>query len=242
MKRFLIFCLLQAMLLFSAASAYIAKTNGVTGAFWAHITIAGQPANVDFSVPPPNYDPDTDLDYDRRSIIGYDYEWQMYLYENSDTLAWNGISFDINEEAPNYTPWHGANTLYAWDLYFSEMYYDGGADNPLADEKYDAFWKELRYHGEPVDPYSMPPNYERDLDYYADVRPQIGYHWYWEYYFGSQHNYLTGEAADLEWNGIGFDVTVPPEQSRQDDPFINNRIQRGFMQYWADYFLDGKAE
>ena len=21
-----------------------------------------------------------------------------------------------------------------------------------------------------------------------------------------------------------------------------NRIQRGFMQYWADYFLDGKAE
>ena len=88
----------------------------------------------------------------------------------------------------------------------------------------------------------MPPNYDRDMDYYADVRSQIGYHWYWEYYFGSQHNYLTGEVADLEWNGIGFDVTVPPEQSRQDDSFINNRIQRGFMQYWADYFLDGKAE
>ena len=49
-------------------------------------------------------------------------------------------------------------------------------------------------------------------------------------HFGSQHNYPTGEAADLEWNGISFDVTVPPEQSRQDDPFINNCIQRGFMQ------------
>lgn len=240
MKRFLLFCLLNILLL-TLVNTESAIGEAFADVFWSNLTIADQSISIDFRSPPPNYDSTQDQDRDIRDTIGYEYVWKSYLYENSNVLAWKGIPFDIREEAPNYSEWHASSTLTAWANYFTEMYHEGGANNPLASDDHIAFWIDLRYEGKPVDPYSAPPNYDPELDYYAGCRDEIGYHWYWEYYFGSQHNYLSGEVADLKWNGIPFDVTSPPDNyTKEDDLLPNNRMQRGYLGYWAEYFLHSK--
>lgn len=169
--------------------------------------------------------------------------WKHYWYTNNSTLNWRGIEFDAGVKPPNYIDWvhYDSHYIDVWNDYFTEMYYEGGDANPLSSEKYIPFWTELRYEGNTVDPYSAPPNYVQSLDLYAEYRDEIGYHWYWEYYFTSQHNYITGKNAVLKWKEVSVDVTSCPDSYvRENDSYADNRMRRGYLSYWADYFLTGE--
>ena len=92
------------------------------------------------------------------------------------------------------------NPIINWADYFSEMYHAGGRSIWYDENGYSPFWDGLRCNGEPVDPYTPPPDYDASLDYWAELRPVIGYAWHWNYYF---INHCMGdEEVVLEWNGI----------------------------------------
>lgn len=231
--------LLMAVLVFTIMlQAAFATTHAETGkdfdVFWSMLEYNG--SVVDRFSPPPLRSASSPEEGDPEK--GYENDWVSYLYRHPGITKWNGIAFDVSDCAPNYDTWVSMSKIFFWETYFREMYNIGGAENPLAHDDYVDFWAKLEYEGGPINPFEAPPNYEPTYDCWKDERDEIGYHWYWQYYFGSQHNYMTGEAADLKWNGVAFDVTSCPENYVMDaDVYWASRGHLGYLEYWADYFL-----
>jgi len=238
MRRFSLFLLI--FIVVCNNTSYAEDQGSLQDVFWNNLRYNN--GLVDFSQPSPACTSEDALCSD---FSQYPHEqcWKAYWFKDASMLEWFSIEFSASVRPANYSDWNHWDCHYTevWADYFAEMYYEGGVNNPLASDDYIAFWIDMRYEGAPVDPYSAPPNYDPELDYYAGCRGEIGYHWYWEYYFGSQHNYATGEVADLEWCGIPFDVTTCPyDYIQEEDSFPYNRMQRGYLEYWAEYFLHSK--
>ena len=205
---------------------------------------------VDMSTPPPNYDFERDTRYaDGRAYIrdeiGYEDWWRRYFAEGH-LVTWNGVTFWTEKIPPNYNSSDFWNLeVEAWTMYFNEMYYVGGPESALDERTYELFWGNLSYKGEKVDVMEAPPNYDEELDCWREERDEIGYAWYWEYYLAGPTGWEP-EPLELAWNGIAFDGNrTPPNYVWEEDPYEFNRYMRGYMDYWARYFVEtycGEAE
>jgi hypothetical protein len=90
------------------------------------------------------------------------------------------------------------------------------------------------------------------LDQWKDQRDDIGYAWYWSYYFREVDlDYYTKKDNPRKnkklkepvwtWYGATFDPTnASPgiEHNIATDPFYLGRHYRGCLDYWEDYFND----
>lgn len=235
MKKALLVAVLVFTIMLQAAFATThAETGKDSDVFWSMLEYNG--SVVDRFSPPPLRSASSPEEGDPEK--GYENDWVSYLYRHPGITKWNGIAFDVSDCAPNYDTWVSMSKIFFWETYFREMYNIGGAENPLAHDDYVDFWAKLEYEGGPINPFEAPSNYEPTYDCWKDERDEIGYHWYWQYYFGSQHNYMTGEVAGLKWNGVAFDVTSCPENYVMDaDAYWASRGHLGYLEYWADYFL-----
>lgn len=204
--------------------------------FWCDLLCNGLP--VDLNAPPPEYNASTDFNLSRRNEIGYQDAWYSYFYNEDPNLTWNEIVFSANIEPPNYSEWDLDERMDAWSLYFNEMYYDGGPEYVLNEQTSDQFWGNLTFRGAPVDINTAPPNYDPEQDYWRDLRSEIGYAWYWEYYICGEIGLTTDEVTDLVWSGIAFNGhDTPPNYKRENDPFYFSRIRRGHLDWWAMYYV-----
>ena len=194
---------------------------------------------VDLAVPPPIYEKTEDALLAERAEIGYEDWWRAYFREDGSSLKWNGMTFYNNDDSPNFHNTYITDRTDWWSLYFNEMYYDGG---PVwEDELMEEFWGNLTFNGKKVNVYAAPPNYDPELDYWAFMRDEIGYAWYWEYYIASQMSLLDENPTNLKWKGIAFSVHDKPPEFNWDeylnDPFNVNRLERGQLDRWAEYFV-----
>lgn len=239
MKQLLLLFLVLFVL--SSAACYAEIQLNLQDIFWDNLRFNSAP--IDLSKPLPDCKSGASP-YCNPSIPNIHSEcWKVFWYDCDAELTWNDIKIYAKDKngAPNYNDWvhwdyHGIDV---WADYFTEMYYESGPNNPLSSDEYDDFWLNLRLDGKPVDPYKQPANYDASLDYYADSRQKIGYHWYWEYYLTSQFNSNSGDKHSLEWNNISFDITTYLDNYIfEDDPLPYNRMQRGYLKHWADTFLN----
>lgn len=171
------------------------------------------------------------------SMYAYEIAYAAYYSEHvdeCDTMVWNGIEFRFESSPPQW--WGGfEERLLGWRRYFNEMYYDGQRE-VFNDAGFSPFWEGARRLGKAVDPFKIPSNYEGAYDYYADRRSELGYGWYWSYYFDAD-----GSTVPWTWYGAGFDVNTEPPGMKSGvdtDPFYFNRHFRSFLDLWEDYFDD----
>ena len=250
MKRYFATVITICLLLSCVACAD--TTGEMQDVFWPNLRYSGE--TVDFTLPSPNCtEGSTSLCNEYNPYVHQEC-WKAYWYETSAMLDWFGIEFCAAEKPMNYSDWVHWDCHYTevWGDWFNEMYYEGGAENPLADEKYDAFWKGLRLNDVPFDPFDAPPNYDASMDFYAGERSEIGYHWYWEYYIcGECWNWSIKQIMSdeplvpeyvLEWKGIGLDTSASSENYRmEEDAYPYNRMNRDYLQFWADHFIEMNA-
>ena len=161
--------------------------------------------------------------------------------EERSLMEWRGIPFSDLETPPNNNSfWHGG----LWEIYFNEMYYLGGRSVQKDENGYSPFWDGLLFCGEPVDPYTAPPNYDAEMDYWREVREIIGYAWYWSYWFCDYKTYVDRDLNEStwSWNGTDFNMREEPpnyphyEVAAKVDPFYDSRLFSGYLEYWEEYF------
>lgn len=162
--------------------------------------------------------------------------------ESYDSLQWAGIPFSLEERAPIMNEWiWGSHRASAWLAYFNDMYYFGGKAIQTDENGYSPFWDKLSFHGESIDPYTAPPNYDPDMDYWHEVRDLIGYAWYWYYFAYESEEYIKCSDRVWTWNGIEFEPEFPPP-TYTDDDYDNDphyiHMARGYLDLWEEYFND----
>ena len=242
MKLLLSLVLACAVMLGAASATEFKDTwywhmEGRVDVFWHYIKCDGE--YVDLDVPPPNYDPEQDRNLSRRSEIGYESAWREYFYNEDPILTWHGMRVRIQDELSTYLGAVKQDKIDAWSMYLNEMYYEGG---PVWEDKLmKEFWGNLTFNGKRVNVYAPPPNYNPDLDYWSFMRDEIGYAWYWEYYIASQMSLIDENPTNLKWKGIAFSTHyLPPKYDKDEynsDPFDLNRLRRGQLDRWAEYFV-----
>ena len=240
MRKMLLILAMLCMVFFHAGLA--AAVEALPEVFYSNLKYEGAP--VDLAEPSPACAEGKCL-YTEYLQKGHERCWMAYWYSSQAVLQWQDIYFSAVKKPPNYNDWvhWDCHCTAVWGDYFTEMFYEGGAENPLADETYDWLWAGLRLNGRAVDPFTAPPNYDDSLDCYAAQRGEIGYHWYWEYYISglcwerSMDDILNPPAKEepvLKWNGIAIDTSAEPENyCAEADPYYYNRMQRGYLLFWA---------
>ena len=161
------------------------------------------------------------------------------------------IEFRWTEEPP-YRYRDMAHDLDKWKRYFNELYHDAQRST-LKDTAFNSFWHGLRFNGKAVDPFTAPPNYVKALDPWADKRADIGYGLYWSHYFTTVNTeYLYASKHEKQrtnvqeptwtWYGAAFDLSLRPpgfiESNVKTDPIHLNRLARGYLDCWEQYFTD----
>lgn len=239
MRRLGLFLLcLVLMCGFASAENYEASEDSLL--FWSKLTY--QDKAVDITVPPPA------CDY---TINGtYADQYLIYFVQQDDAsynLKWAGMTFDITQYAPNYDGGVNWNHPYkAWPRYFNEMYYLGGKAIETDENGYTPFWDMVTFNGESIDPYTAPPNYDPDLDYWREMRDSIGYAWYWYYWAYEVFEVEHFSNPAWNWNGIDFEPynhnppTYPEDhiEAAEIDPWFTTHGTRGYLDLWEEYFND----
>lgn len=205
--------------------------------FWDRLTYNGKLIDLSVLPPDPDYNPEI-----YGSVKSAYLAWFKFKAEGQ--FMWSGIEFSMkhgnvppNDVALSGFCEGGGRSL--WVTYFNEMYYQSGKDIWRDENGYSPFWDGYRFNGERIDPDTPPPNYDPAMDCYREIRPALGYQWYWGYYlywYGLAHYGLDTQWEDIShsWNGIEFDMqSVPPDYS-ENYYYYNGEVEPAAGRY-SDY-------